>query len=409
MTAAQRPLLIRADRVLTPGGVVSADLRVEQGRIVEIGDPPASGARVLDLRGLLVAPALVDMHGDAFERQLFPRPGVAFPLHAAIFDTDRQAAANGIATVYHALTLGWEPGLRSLEGARAFMDALAALAPRLAVEHRVQLRWETFCPEAEPLIAEALARAPTPSLAFNDHTSMTARPLGQPVQARAPDLDPARPSADLDDPAFLERLGYAARRAAMGPEALLPLFRERWARREAVPASVARMAALAREAGAPLLSHDDNTPALRAAYRAHGARIAEFPMTVETAEAARAAGDRIVLGAPNAARGGSHLGSVSAGEMVEAGLCDALASDYVYPAMLAAVARLVAERRCGLERAWALVSSNAAAASDLTDRGAIAPGLRADLVAAEWPGEATPTIRLTLSAGRIAHLSGVAI
>ena len=132
-------------------------------------------------------------------------------------------------------------------------------------------------------------------------------------------------------------------------------------------------------------------------------------MTVETAEAARAAGDRIVLGAPNAARGGSHLGSVSAGEMVEAGLCDALASDYVYPAMLAAVARLVAERRCGLERAWALVSSNAAAASDLTDRGAIAPGLRADLVAAEWPGEATPTIRLTLSAGRIAHLSGVAI
>ena len=52
-------------------------------------------------------------------RQVMPRPGVVFPLEAALLDTDRQLAGNGIATAYHALTLSWEPGLRSIAQAQA--------------------------------------------------------------------------------------------------------------------------------------------------------------------------------------------------------------------------------------------------------------------------------------------------
>jgi len=75
-------------------------------------------------------------------------------------------------------------------------------------------------------------------------------------------------------------------------------------------------------------------------------------MAREAAEAVRNGGEPIIFGAPNAARGGSHMGSLGAGDMVEAGRCDGLAPDSFYPAMLAAVVRLDAENartgwRCG--------------------------------------------------------------
>lgn len=405
-----RPIVIRADRLLTPEGVVEAALRVEDGRIVEIGAPPEADALRLDARGLLVAPALVDVHGDAFERQMAPRPGVHFPLDVAAIDTDRQLAANGVATAYHALTLSWEPGLRSVGQGEAFLDALEALGPRLGVEHRLQLRWETFATEALAFIARALAGPLTPSLAFNDHTSMTMRPAHVAVQDRAPDCDPDRPAADAADPAIAARIEGPAKRSGLSPEAYRALLATVWARRADVGAVCAQVARDAAAAGAPMLSHDDNTPTLRAHYRALGARIAEFPMNVETARAARAAGDFIVFGAPNVVRGGSHLGgSPGAADMVEDGLCDILASDYFYPAMLNAAARLVRERRLPLARAWDLVSGGPARASGLADRGALAVGSRADIVAVDWPDRGAPAVRATLSGGRIAHLGGVPV
>ena len=115
-----------------------------------------------------------------------------------------------------------------------------------------------------------------------------------------------------------------------------------------------------------------------------------------------------MFGAPNAARGGSHLGgSPSAADMVEAGLCDALASDYHYPAMLAAVARLVDERRAPLPRAWSLVSAGPARLMGLDDRGAIEPGHRADLVLVDWPDGGAPAIAATMVEGRFAYRSSV--
>jgi alpha-D-ribose 1-methylphosphonate 5-triphosphate diphosphatase len=400
-----RPIALLSDRILAPEGLVDGHLVCDGPTILGIEDRPPAGALVFDCRGLLVAPALIDVHGDAFERQVAPRPGVHFPLDTAVLDTDRQLAANGIATAYHALTLSWEPGLRAVSQGEAWVDALDANAPRCAVDHRVQLRWETFEPAAIPLIARALAGARRPSVAFNDHVSMMVRPLGQRVQDRAPDCDPDRPVADFADPAFVARVGGNPARAGLKPDAYIDRLARMWATREAVPASIAEVAALARAAGAPMLSHDDNSPTLRAYYRGHGARVCEFPMTVETARAARAAGDAIVFGAPNAVRGGSHIGSPSTLEMVAEGLCDMLASDYFYPAMLIAVARIVADGHADLATAWSLVSSGPAQAHGLTDRGHLAPGARADVVVVDWPDGATPAVRATFSGGEIAHLS----
>jgi alpha-D-ribose 1-methylphosphonate 5-triphosphate diphosphatase len=89
--------------------------------------------------------------------------------------------------------------------------------------------------------------------------------------------------------------------------------------------------------------------------------------------------------------------------MVTAGLCDILASDYYYPAMLAAVARLRADGIGALAEMWKLVSANPAAALGLQDRGEIAPGRRADLVLLDWPDGHPPVVRSCFVAGRAAY------
>lgn len=394
-------MIFKGARVVLPDAVAVCDLRID-GALIAGLDGPQDGARVVDARGLVLAPAMVDVHGDAFERQLMPRPGVAFPLDAALMETDRQLAANGIATAYHALTLSWEPGLRSVAMAQAVVEGLARLAPRLTVENRVQLRWEAFCFEALPLIEAALGGPLPPSLAFNDHTSMAVLHPGTPLQDRPFEEDPDFPLADRTTPAFAAKMAERAKRSGLAVADFLDLLDRVWARRAEVPAVKARVAAWGRAAGVPMLSHDDTQAETRAHFRGLGARTAEFPMNLATAKAARAGGDWIVFGAPNAARGGSHLGSPSAAEMIRAGLCDILASDYFYPSMVAAVARLRDEGMT-LDRLWPLVAANPARASGLDDRGEIAPGRRADLVLLDWPEGGMPRPVMTLVAGRVAY------
>lgn len=396
------PVIFEGAEAILPGAVARVSVRVEGGRIAAL-DGPRDGARAVDARGLVLAPAMVDIHGDAFERQLMPRPGVFFPIDAAVLETDRQLAANGIATAYHALTLSWEPGLRSVEAAGRFLDALARLGPRLAAENRVQLRWETFCFEAMPLLEAALAGPLTPSVAFNDHTSMALLDPAVPLQARPFDLDPDYPVTDLAAPRFARKMEARAKRSGMDTGAFVRLIAGIWERRPEVAGAIAAVAGIGRSAGAPMLSHDDSQVRTRAFYRGHGARIAEFPMSVTVAEAARAAGDWIAYGAPNVVRGGSHIGSPGAAQMIAAGLCDILASDYYYPAMLTAVARLRAEGVAPLADLWRLVAQNPADASGLADRGRIEPGARADLVLLDWPEGSDPAPLLTLRGGRVAH------
>jgi alpha-D-ribose 1-methylphosphonate 5-triphosphate diphosphatase len=167
-----------------------------------------------------------------------------------------------------------------------------------------------------------------------------------------------------------------------------------------VCAATEKIAAQARAARIAMLSHDDTSPGMRMDYRTMGVRIAEFPLNWDTAEAAAVGGDSIVLGAPNVVRGGSHNGAISAEEAIRRGCCHILASDYYYPALLQAPISLVARGVCNWVQAWALVSSNPAAAIGLTDRGVIAEGRRADLVVLP-EGRARPA--MVMSGGRIVY------
>ncbi|MEM7519661.1 MAG: alpha-D-ribose 1-methylphosphonate 5-triphosphate diphosphatase [Pseudomonadota bacterium] len=389
-------------QVYLPGEIAETTVTISNGQIVGIGEA-AQGA-VIDARGLVLAPALIDVHGDAFERQVMPRPGVFFPIETAVLETDRQLAANGIATTYHAITLSFEPGLRSVAQGRKMMQAMRDLAPRLTVENRIQLRWETFATEAIETLNWAMDAPLKPALAFNDHLSMAMRSADTKIQDRAFEHSPDYALMALNDDALHEaRHRKHAERAGLDYAAYIEMIKNVWTRRSSVPDKIAEMAKKARAHGIPMLSHDDTQVETRQFFRSHGAYVSEFPMTMAPVKDARAAGDTIIFGAPNAVRGGSHIGSLAAAEMVEAGLCDVLASDYYYPAMLAAVHRLDQEKRADRLRLWSLVSDGPARAMGLKDRGTIAVGKRADLVLVDWPQGQTPAIRGTWVAGRPAY------
>ena len=387
--------------VYLPGEIANTTVTVADGVIVEIGGA-VQGVEISG-HGKILAPAIIDVHGDAFERQLMPRPGVYFPMEVALIDTDRQLAANGITTAYHAVTLGWEPGLRNVARGRELIQSIQDLAPRLTVENRVQLRWETFAFEALDVIELALKGPLLPSVAFNDHTSMTMRAYDVPVQEREFELSPDFSIASLDDDRMKQRTLSKAQRAGLSQEDYIAMLGKVWDRRSEVPNKISEVARMASAVEAPMLSHDDTRADTRGYFRNLGASVAEFPMVMEAVEAARKHGDLIILGAPNAARGGSHIGSVGAADLIEAGLCDALASDYFYPAMLAAIDRLDREKRADRVTLWSLLSSGPARAMRLNDRGSITIGSRADLVLVDWTKGQAPVIEGTWIAGRAAY------
>ncbi|MEP0963874.1 MAG: alpha-D-ribose 1-methylphosphonate 5-triphosphate diphosphatase [Roseobacter sp.] len=393
---------IQGATVYLPTEIVETNVTISGENIIEIGGP-AQGD-VIDGRGLILAPALIDVHGDAFERQLMPRPGVFFPSATALLETDRQLAANGIATAYHALTLGFEPGLRSVARGREIIQSLRDLTPRLNVENRIQLRWETFAFEAVDLIMEAMNDPLKPALAFNDHLSMAMRAPDLKIQDRLFEHDPEFPVIDMSDETILKaRQAKHAIRAGLEWDAYRELVAQVWARREHVPQRMRDLATYAKAKGVPMLSHDDTQQETRRFYDELGASVCEFPMTMDPVKEARRTGGAIVFGAPNALRGGSHIGSLAAGDMVEAGYCDVLASDYYYPAMLAAVDKLDRENRADRLALWSLISRGPAQAMQLHDRGEITVGRRADLVLVDWPTDSPPAIVATWVAGRAAY------
>ncbi|MFW6236298.1 MAG: hypothetical protein ACOC24_05890 [Desulfovibrionales bacterium] len=133
----------RNGRVLLPDGDIRPATLTVKGTDITCIDSSSAGM-CFDLDGLLVLPGIVDIHGDAFERQLMPRPGVTFGYGMALVETDRQMIANGITTGFHGLTYSWEPGLRGAGAARRFMREFELVRENLFCATMLHLRFETY-------------------------------------------------------------------------------------------------------------------------------------------------------------------------------------------------------------------------------------------------------------------------
>ncbi len=375
-------MFVEGGRALLGQEIVETSLEIADGKISAVGVEQGRGSLGIDARGLLVLPGIVDLHGDAFERQMMPRAGVDFPTDVALIDSDRQAIANGITTVFHATTWSWEPGLRSGDTASKLLQAIESLRPQLSADTRFHLRHETYNLDAEAEISQWLSSGRIDLFAFNDHIDSTVSDLAKPHK-RTRMVD----RTGLSNQAFDELVERVVSRA------------------NEVPSSISRLAKVARDANIRMLSHDDSTPEMRKDFRAQGIAIAEFPVNEETAREAIAGGDFIVFGAPNVVRGGSHTGWTKASDMIEKGLCSILASDYYYPAQLLAAFRLAADGIVALPAAWDLISSAPARAAGLTDRGVLGAGRRADLILVDDQNQRRPRIVAVIAAGRLVHMT----
>ncbi|MBR0708342.1 alpha-D-ribose 1-methylphosphonate 5-triphosphate diphosphatase [Bradyrhizobium liaoningense] len=375
-------IFLEGGRALIGTEIVETSLVVSGIDIAEVDASRGCARLAIDARDLLVLPGIVDLHGDAFERQMMPRAGVDFPIDVALADSDRQAIANGITTVFHATTCSWEPGLRSADNARGLMEAIERQRPQFTADTRFHLRHETYNLDAEAEIAQWLGEGRVDLFAFNDHMDGVV--------------------ADISNPRKRNRM---VERTGLSSETFDRLVERVVARAAEVPASVSRLAAAARGAEVRMLSHDDATPAMRQEFRELGADIAEFPINEETARAAASHGDAIVYGAPNVVRGGSHTGWTRASDMIAKGLCSVLASDYYYPAQLLAAFRLAADGVLPLTKAWDLVSAGPARATGLSDRGQLAQGRRADILLVDDSVPLRPRIIAVISGGKLVHLT----
>lgn len=354
--------LLSNARIVLEHEIIHGTLCLRDGRIAAIDPGPTVPAGAEDMGGDLVMPGLIELHTDNLERHIEPRPKVGWPHAAAIIAHDAELASVGITTVFDALRVGSVVSKAKSnygEYARALADEIMALrdAGALRINHLIHLRAEVC---SETLIAELAKFGPEDGVgivSLMDHT---------PGQRQFRDMTQLKNYvcgkhgfSDADFVAHIE--GQMALSAMVGA-----------AHEEAAVAA-------ARRYGAVLASHDDTTRDHVAGSARHGAHFAEFPTTVEAAQACRDHGIAVMMGAPNLIRGGSHSGNVAAKALAEADLLDIVSSDYV-PSSLLSAALMLGDLWDDLPRGIATVTKAPAQAAGLEDRGVIAPGQRADLI-----------------------------
>ncbi len=371
------PLRLTGAMTLRDGVMQQRTVAVADGRIAA-GPFPA-----IDLTGYYVLPGIIDLHGDAFERHIAPRPTAPFPALTGLRGADRDAAANGVTTAWLAQSWSWEGGMRSPEFAEVLMKTLDDYRPEAMTDLRIQIRYETHEHGSADRLLAAVRRHAIDYVIFNNH------------------LDEAVKMATLN-PANLS--DWASKSGRTSAELLEVVTKAKQLSKE-VPRRLAGLADAFDVLGVRYGSHDDPEAETREFYSMIGAKICEFPLTQEAAAVARAVGDPVLMGAPNVVRGGSQSGNIAAIGLIRRGLCDALVSDYFYPALSQAAFRLVDDGILDLPAAWALISRNPARIIGLPDRGVIELNRRADLTIVN---QQTKVVEGTISNGRLTYLGGAA-
>ncbi|BAP81125.1 amidohydrolase [Pseudomonas sp. MT-1] len=374
-------LILTNARVVTADRVINGTLMIRDGVIVALDEGSSQLPQAQDLGGDYLMPGLVELHTDNLEKHMTPRPGVDWPTASAVLTHDAQIIAAGITTVFDALSIGdINPRGKRMQQLPAMLDAVASAeaAGDTRAEHRLHLRCEVCHPDALSLFRDLVEHPLVKLVSVMDH-SPGQRQFAREDKYREYYMGKYHLSAAEMD-AFSDQQTANSRQYS---------DRQRLA-----------VVEICQARGLALASHDDATLAHVEESAGLGMAIAEFPTTLEAAEASHARGLKVLMGAPNVVRGGSHSGNIAAADLAQRGVLDILSSDY-YPASLLQAAFLLAafDNSYDLPKAIATVSLLPAQAVGLDDRGEIRPGLRADLLQAS-DRQGQPVVRQVWRQGR---------
>ncbi|MCV6593925.1 MAG: alpha-D-ribose 1-methylphosphonate 5-triphosphate diphosphatase [Silicimonas sp.] len=371
--------LVLPDRV-QPGG----SLRVENGRIAEIRDHAVPEG--VQGQGRTLFPGFIDMHGDMIEQELEPRVRVDFPMSVAMTSLDARLAAAGVTTAYAAVS--FSRGAR--DGERRSYDHTSNVIRKLhaerayhRVDHRIHARFDITFDNAVGVLEELLDEGRVDLVSLMDHTPGQGQYRNLEIHIR-------------------NKAAYHGVSETEARQMVTTAIAERARPQEVLLANMKEVARLCQSHGVPLASHDDDTADKANLMADLGAVISEFPVTVEAAEVAVQRGMMTAMGAPNAMRGQSYSGNLSAREAHGLGLLNILAADYHPGAILAAVRALAQTDPEGLAGATRLASAHPAEALGLNDRGALRLGKAADLFVVDDHDR----VVLTLRGGQMVHSDG---
>ncbi len=348
--------IVCVDQIIEDGSLL-----IEDGVIRAINPDSAAADMEHDLGGKLLMPGMIDLHCDSLEKEVEPRPNVHFPLDFACAQADKRNAAAGITTVYHALSFANEElGVRNNNFAAEVARAVHAWQPHALVDNRVHCRYEITDENGLPVLLQLLSEDAMHLVSMMDHT---------PGQGQFKDMA-----------AYRDYVTRTYRKTADEVEVIIE--------RKIAAASGAfeRMNTLAQAAhshSVAVASHDDDSVERIETMRNIGANISEFPVNLEAAKAAKAAGMHTIFGAPNILRGKSQSGSIRAIQAIHEGLADCLCADYSPATLIASIFKIPEQSDLDLASAIKLVTANPAQAAGLQDRGELVEGKRADLIAVQ--------------------------
>ena len=357
-------ILIRNAQVVTPDGIISGgSVWVEDGRIRQTGtvtDPLSVSGQVLDADGAYVLPGIIDIHTDAMDMEIVPRPGADIPVEVAFRELERKMCACGITTVFHSLHLGYETAETQSRSRYTREDVFrnvhaAATRPTL-IRNKIHLRFELCGILAYDQCLDLMRDGVVQLLSVMDHTP------GQ-GQFSHEKFRQFILSQGKSEDQFHEELQERFRRPRIEGDRLEALVRA------------------ARDLGLPVASHDDDTTGKVDAMLSLGVGICEFPINMETAQYAQKMGMHVAGGASNVLRGGSLSGNLDIAAAICEGAVDVLCSDYYPASILYSVFKLHREGGMPLHTAVNLATLNAAGSVGLQDTlGSIETGKDADLL-----------------------------
>ncbi|MCA0757818.1 alpha-D-ribose 1-methylphosphonate 5-triphosphate diphosphatase [Paenibacillus sp. N4] len=343
-------------------------------------------AKVIDAQGRYVLPGIIDIHCDAIEKEVQPRPNTLFPLDMALLEFERKLPVHGITTMYHSLSLGVGLSLRGDHLLTGMVDHIRAYGQRRAmIRNRIHLRFEVSHLAGLPIVERYLREKTIDYLSFMDHSP------GQ---------------GQYREPGSFER--YVMKNQGVSLDEVRVIVEELMERRQQVDADMlSRLGRLAADNGIAIASHDDDSADKAEQSARLGVSVCEFPINLETARHAASLGLRVCVGAPNVVRGVSHDKNLRAVDAIKAGAADILCSDYHPSSMLAAAFKLYDEGTADLPEAVRMITLNPAQALGAdSELGSIGLGKAADLIVADRYGS-LPWVTQTIVGGKLVYSADV--
>lgn len=357
-------------------------LTIENGIIIDISSEklPDNIAKdtLLDVEGAYILPGIIDIHTDALDAEIIPRPGADIPIRVAFTELERKMAGVGFTTVFHSLHMGYKQSeffSRSKYTRHEVFDTVsrAFLDPGL-LRNKIHLRYEVSGIEAYDSVKEFIEKGYISLLSVMDHTP------GQGQFGKTQFMEMMKKMGKSEEEA-IEKFESESQRPRIEGEKLKELI------------------AFAISKGIPVASHDDDSPEKVDLMHSYGVSVCEFPINMETAHHASQLGMHVAGGASNILRGGSLSGNADMKTAVKENAVDVLCSDYYPPSILHSIFKLYQEEGIPLNETTNLATLNAAKASKIDHyTGSLEVGKSADLIVVHMINQ-LPSVTKTMVEG----------